>query len=94
MTVRWRDFAATNDYSPAWLSRYLNGEPQGQVHMAAQQPTEWEQGYDKAIDEAIRLVDAMRGPGLSNFASPILLRIRAELIAMRETRGEPLPAAA
>lgn len=58
------------------------------------QSSDWADGYDKAIDEAIRLVDAMRGPGVSNLASPILLRIRAELIAMRETHAAGLPVAA
>ena len=45
----------------------------------------WTSGYESAIDEAIRVVDSMREPGTSNLATPILLRIRAELIAMRET---------
>lgn len=44
----------------------------------------WQSGFDSAIDEAIQLVDAMRAPGVSNMAAPILLRIRAELIALRE----------
>ena len=48
----------------------------------------WYNGYETAIDEAIRLVDAMRGPAASNLASPILLRIRAELIALRESRSQ------
>lgn len=30
------------------------------------------------------MVDAMRAPGVANLAAPILLRIRAELIALRE----------
>ena len=46
----------------------------------------WTSGYESAIDEAIRVVDAMRGPGATNLATPIILRIRAELIAMREGR--------
>ena len=45
----------------------------------------WSSGYESAIDDAIRVVDAMRGPGTSNLATPILLRIRAELIAIRES---------
>lgn len=48
------------------------------------EPTPWQAGYDTAIDDAIRMVDAMRGPGVANMAAPILLRIRAELIALRE----------
>ena len=44
----------------------------------------WQSGFDSAIDEAIQMVDAMRAPGVSNMAAPILLRIRAELIALRE----------
>ena len=44
----------------------------------------WQNGFEAALDEAISVVDSMRGPGLSNMASPILLRIRAELIALRE----------
>ena len=48
----------------------------------------WNNGYGTAIDEAIRLVDAMRGPAASNLASPILLRIRAELIALRESSSQ------
>ncbi len=46
----------------------------------------WENGFDTAIDEAIQMVDAMRSPGIANMAAPILLRIRAELIALRERR--------
>jgi hypothetical protein len=53
----------------------------------------WANGYESAIDEAIRLVDSMRGPGTSNLATPILLRIRAELIALRETAHAPVLAA-
>lgn len=45
----------------------------------------WQMGFESAVDEAISLIDAMRGPGMANLASPILLRIRAELIALRET---------
>lgn len=45
----------------------------------------WKSGYESAIDEAIRVVDLMRGPTTSSLASPILLRIRAELIALRES---------
>ena len=52
---------------------------------AAGEKSAWSSGYETAIDDAIRLVDAMRGPGTSNLAAPILLRIRAELIAIRET---------
>ena len=48
----------------------------------------WTSGYESAIDEALRVVDAMRGPGATNLATPIILRIRAELIALRE--GRPL----
>ena len=48
----------------------------------------WNNGYETAIDEAIRLVDAMRGPAASDLASPILLRIRAELIALRKPRPQ------
>ena len=48
----------------------------------------WNSGYEAAIDEALRVVDAMRGPGATNLATPIILRIRAELIAIRE--GRPL----
>jgi len=44
----------------------------------------WQTGYESGIDEAIRLVDSLRGAGASNLAAPILLRIRAELIAIRE----------
>lgn len=52
----------------------------------------WAAGYERAIDDAIRMVDAMRGPGTSNLASPILLRIRAELIAIRESGHLPVAA--
>ena len=45
----------------------------------------WTSGYEAALDEAIRVVDSLRGPGGSNFATPIMLRLRAELIALRET---------
>lgn len=48
---------------------------------------EWLSGYDQGIDDAIRIVDAMRGPGTNNLSSPILLRLRAELLAIRH-RGE------
>ncbi|MEI2659853.1 MAG: hypothetical protein V9G11_07885 [Bifidobacterium adolescentis] len=53
----------------------------------------WQSGFDSAIDEAIQMVDAMRAPGVSNMAAPILLRIRAELIALRE-RGPAVKRAA
>lgn len=45
----------------------------------------WRNGFESALDEAISVVDSMRGPGSANLASPILLRIRAELIALRES---------
>ncbi|MGE3077201.1 MAG: hypothetical protein AB7N24_19460 [Dehalococcoidia bacterium] len=54
---------------------------------------DWNNGFEAALDEAIRLVDAMRGPTTSSLASPILLRIRAELIALRES-SQALPKAA
>ncbi len=47
----------------------------------------WQSGFDAAIDEAIQMVDAMRAPGVANLAAPILLRIRAELIALRERQA-------
>ena len=43
-------------------------------------------GYERALDDALHVVDAMRGPGGNNLATPIILRIRSELIAMREGR--------
>jgi hypothetical protein len=46
----------------------------------------WTSGYETALNEAVRIVDAMRGPGANNLATPIILRIRAELIALREGR--------
>ncbi len=46
----------------------------------------WNEGYEWALDEALRVVDSMRVPGSNNLATPILLRIRAELIALREGR--------
>lgn len=54
---------------------------------------EWAEGFEAALDEAIGLIDAMRGPTTSSLASPILLRIRAELIALREP-GYTAPAQA
>jgi hypothetical protein len=60
---------------------------------AVRNSEDWTNGFDTAIDEAIYLIDAMRGPTTSSLASPILLRIRAELIALRET-GHPVPALA
>lgn len=44
----------------------------------------WQAGYEAGIDEAIRLIDALRGPGAGSLSTPILLRIRAELLALRE----------
>lgn len=58
---------------------------------AAGEARAWKSGYESAIEEAIRLVDAMRGPTTSSMAAPILLRIRAELIALRE--ADPVAAA-
>lgn len=52
--------------------------------LAPNERDSWQSGFDSAIDEAIRMVDAMRAPGVANMAAPILLRIRAELIALRE----------
>lgn len=52
----------------------------------------WQAGYEAGIDDAIRLIDALRGPGSGGLSTPILLRIRAELIAMRE-RAVQRPAA-
>ncbi len=46
----------------------------------------WVSGYEQGIDEAIRLVDGMRGPRSSNLSSPILLRLRAELLALRHDK--------
>jgi hypothetical protein len=43
----------------------------------------WLSGYEDALDDAIRLVDSMRGPGTNSLSSPVLLRLRAELLAMR-----------
>ncbi len=44
----------------------------------------WTSGYETALDDAIRMVDLLRGPGGTNLATPIILRLRAELIALRE----------
>ena len=44
----------------------------------------WTSGYETALDDAIRMVDSLRGPGGTNLATPIILRLRAELIALRE----------
>jgi prophage DNA circulation protein len=44
----------------------------------------WQAGYEAGIDDAIRLIDALRGPGAGSLSTPILLRIRAELLALRE----------
>jgi hypothetical protein len=46
----------------------------------------WTSGYESALSEALRIVDAMRAPGATNLATPIILRIRAELIALQEGR--------
>jgi len=46
-------------------------------------PDSFVRGYETAIDEVIRLIDAMRGPKSSALSAPILLHLRAELIAMR-----------
>lgn len=48
----------------------------------------WQAGYEAGIDDAIRLVDQMRGPGNSSLTAPVLLRIRAELLALRD-RANP-----
>lgn len=57
------------------------------------QPSDpWLEGFDAGIDQAIRLVDSLRGPGTSTFSSPIFLRLRAELIALR-TGHQERPAA-
>ncbi|HQZ87055.1 MAG: hypothetical protein IPI33_00825 [Dehalococcoidia bacterium] len=61
---------------------------------ASADATAWLNGYETAIEEAIRLIDAMRGPAASNLVSPILLRIRAELIALRESGPAPTRKAA
>ena len=47
---------------------------------------DWTSGYEAALDDAIQVVDSLRGPGGSNLATPIILRLRAELIALREAR--------
>jgi hypothetical protein len=44
----------------------------------------WTSGYESALDDAIRMVDSLRGSGAANLATPIILRLRAELIAMRD----------
>jgi hypothetical protein len=46
----------------------------------------WTSGYESALNEALRVVDAMRVQGATNLATPIILRIRAGLIALREGR--------
>lgn len=54
----------------------------------------WMSGYEAAIDQALHVVDAMRGPGNNNLATPILLRIRAELLALRQDHEAPQAKAA
>ena len=46
----------------------------------------WTSGYDSALSEALRIVDAMRATEATNLATPIILRVRAELIALQEGR--------
>ena len=43
-------------------------------------------GYEAALEDALHVVDSLRGPGGNNLATPIILRIRSELIALREGR--------
>ncbi len=49
----------------------------------------WQAGYEAGLDDAIRLIDALRGPGFGSLSAPILLRIRAELLAVRSRAREP-----
>ncbi|MGB4863636.1 MAG: hypothetical protein WBO97_14360 [Tepidiformaceae bacterium] len=67
-------WASMNEVAPAKESAMEN----------VRNPGDWTRGFEAAIDEAIRVVDALRGPTTSGLAAPILLRIRAELIALRE----------
>lgn len=53
---------------------------------SASDATSFRSGYEAALEDALRLVDGLRGPGGNNLATPILLRIRSELIALREDR--------
>jgi hypothetical protein len=45
---------------------------------------EWRKGYDAAVADAVRMIDAMRGSGQNNLSGPMLLRIRARLLDMLE----------
>ena len=49
----------------------------------------YESGYEAALEDALHVVDSLRRPGGNNLATPIILRIRAELIALREGRDFP-----
>jgi hypothetical protein len=51
--------------------------------------TSWQAGYEAGIDDAIRLIDTLRGPGAGSLSAPILLRIRAELLAIRSRASQP-----
>jgi hypothetical protein len=54
---------------------------------SASEAQAWTSGYESALSEALRIVDAMRATGATNLATPIILRIRAELIALQEGRA-------
>ena len=50
-------------------------------------PIDWascQAGYVAGIDDAVRLIDSLRGPSTGSLSTPILLRIRAELLAIRD----------
>jgi hypothetical protein len=49
----------------------------------------WQAGYEAGIDDAVRLIDSLRGPGAGSLSTPILLRIRAELLAIRDRHSTP-----
>ncbi|WP_165772535.1 hypothetical protein [Tepidiforma thermophila] len=58
--------------------------PEEPTMMTTHDWSAWQAGYEAGIDDAIRLIDALRGPGSGSLSTPILLRIRAELLALRE----------
>ena len=44
----------------------------------------WVDGYETAIEDAVRLIDGMGGPSFSNLSSPVLARLKVRLRELRE----------
>lgn len=49
---------------------------------------QWLAGYEAAIDDAMQIINGMRGPAFANFSSPVLMHLEARLAELRRSRRQ------